>query len=64
MMDKRVKLAFSRLSVWGAVAMLVLVLSANQPAHYPRHVQFIGNHCRDGRQNSGETGIDQGGPCP
>jgi hypothetical protein len=33
-------------------------------AHYPRTVQFVGNHCRDGRQDFGETGVDRGGPCP
>lgn len=33
-------------------------------AHYPRGIEFIGNHCRDGRQDFGETGVDQGGPCP
>ena len=29
-----------------------------------RGAGFVGNHCRDGRQDFGETGIDQGGPCP
>lgn len=33
-------------------------------AHYPRYVQYMGNYCRDGRQDFSETGIDQGGPCP
>ena len=33
-------------------------------AHYPRYIPYIGNHCRDGRQDFSETGIDQGGPCP
>ena len=33
-------------------------------AHYPRWLDYIGNHCRDGRMNFGETGIDVGGPCP
>lgn len=33
-------------------------------AHYPRHIQFIGNFCRDGRQNFSETGVDTGSPCP
>lgn len=32
--------------------------------HYPRNIQFIGNFCRDGRQDFGETGVDSGGPCP
>lgn len=33
-------------------------------AHYPRTITYLGNHCRDGRQDFGETGIDVGGPCP
>lgn len=33
-------------------------------AHYPRDIQFIGNYCRDGRQDFGETGVDSGWPCP
>jgi len=33
-------------------------------AHYPRNVRFIGNYCRDGRQDVSETGIDEGWPCP
>jgi len=32
--------------------------------HYPRSIQFVGNSCRDGRQDFGETGVDQGGVCP
>jgi hypothetical protein len=32
--------------------------------HYPRDLDFIGNYCRDGRQDVSETGIDQGWPCP
>ncbi len=32
-------------------------------AHYPRNVKYIGNTCRDGVMNYGETGIDRGGPC-
>jgi len=32
-------------------------------AHYPRDLEFIGNFCRDGKQDFGETGVDQGGPC-
>jgi len=31
--------------------------------HYPRTVEFIGNFCRDGKQDFGETGVDTGGPC-
>jgi hypothetical protein len=33
-------------------------------AHYPRHISFIGNYCRDGRQDFTETGVDEGWPCP
>ena len=33
-------------------------------AHYPRDLQFVGNSCRDGRQNFSETDVDQGWPCP
>ncbi|MBM3150588.1 MAG: hypothetical protein FJZ96_00040 [Chloroflexi bacterium] len=33
-------------------------------AHYPRHVQFNGNTCRDGKQDFTETGVDSGWPCP
>jgi hypothetical protein len=33
-------------------------------AHYPRDLQFIGNYCRDGRQDISETGVDTGWPCP
>lgn len=33
-------------------------------AHYPGAFRFIGNHCRDGRQDFTETGIDSGWPCP
>jgi len=32
--------------------------------HYPRSISFIGNACRDGKQDWGETGIDSGGVCP
>lgn len=32
--------------------------------HYPRYLEFIGNYCRDGRQDITETGVDQGWPCP
>jgi hypothetical protein len=32
--------------------------------HYPRDIKFVGNYCRDGRQDITETGIDSGGPCP
>ena len=31
--------------------------------HYPGYVNYIGNFCRDGRQDFGETGIDSGGAC-
>jgi hypothetical protein len=31
--------------------------------HYPRSIPFVGNSCRDGRQDFSETGIDSGGPC-
>ncbi len=31
--------------------------------HYPRTIEFIGNFCRDGKQDFGETGVDTGGPC-
>jgi hypothetical protein len=33
-------------------------------SHYPRDIQFIGNYCRDGRQDFSETGVDSGWPCP
>lgn len=33
-------------------------------SHYPRTVQLIGNFCRDGRQDFGESGVDSGWPCP
>lgn len=33
-------------------------------AHYPGNIQFIGNFCRDGRQDFNETGVDSGGQCP
>jgi hypothetical protein len=33
-------------------------------AHYPRHISFNGNHCQDGIQDWGESGIDTGWPCP
>ncbi len=33
-------------------------------AHYPGAIAFIGNYCRDGRQDFGETGVDMGGSCP
>jgi hypothetical protein len=32
-------------------------------AHYPRSVHYVGNFCRDGRMDFGETGVDSGGPC-
>lgn len=32
--------------------------------HYPRDIQFIGNYCRNGRQDISETGVDSGWPCP
>jgi hypothetical protein len=32
--------------------------------HYPRNIQFIGNYCRDGKQDFSETGVDSGWPCP
>ncbi len=32
--------------------------------HYPRTIQYIGNYCRDGRQDVSETGVDSGWPCP
>lgn len=32
--------------------------------HYPGAIQYIGNFCRDGRQDFGETGVDSGGACP
>jgi hypothetical protein len=32
--------------------------------HYPRWIDFEGNHCRDGRKDFGESAIDMGGPCP
>lgn len=31
-------------------------------AHYPGAIRFIGNYCRDGRQDFGETGVDSGWP--
>lgn len=33
-------------------------------AHYPGAIRYIGNYCRDGRQDFGETGVDVGGSCP
>ena len=33
-------------------------------AHYPGAIKFIGNYCRDGRQDITETGVDSGWPCP
>jgi hypothetical protein len=33
-------------------------------AHFPRTIQFVGNICRDGKQDFGESGVDSGGPCP
>jgi hypothetical protein len=33
-------------------------------AHYPQYIQFLGNYCRDGRQDFSETGVDTGWPCP
>ena len=32
--------------------------------HYPRTLAYEGNHCRDGKQDYGETGVDRGGQCP
>jgi hypothetical protein len=32
--------------------------------HYPRNIVFNGNFCQDGRQDFGETGVDQDGACP
>jgi hypothetical protein len=32
-------------------------------AHYDFHHALVGNHCRDGRQDFGETGVDAGGRC-
>ena len=32
--------------------------------HYPRSIAFIGNACRNGKQDWGESGIDSGGVCP
>ncbi len=32
--------------------------------HYPRSLHFIGNHCRNGRQDIQETAPDTGWPCP
>jgi hypothetical protein len=33
-------------------------------AHYPGTIAFIGNYCRDGRQDVSETAVDSGWPCP
>ena len=33
-------------------------------AHYPGAIRFVGNTCRDGRQDFGESGVDSGGQCP
>ena len=33
-------------------------------AHYPGAIRFVGNYCRDGRQDVSETGVDSGWPCP
>ncbi len=33
-------------------------------AHYPRNIRVVGNFCRDGKQDFGETGVDSGGACP
>ena len=33
-------------------------------AHYPSNILFVGNYCRDGRQDVSETGVDSGWPCP
>jgi len=43
----------------GGVSWYEHVLSA----HYPRDLQYIGNYCRDGVQNFGESGVDTGWPC-
>jgi hypothetical protein len=32
--------------------------------HYPRDLPFVGNFCRDGKQDFTETGVDTGWPCP
>jgi hypothetical protein len=31
--------------------------------HYDFALPYLGNHCRDGRQDYGETGVDVGGAC-
>jgi len=33
-------------------------------AHYPGAIRFVGNYCRDDRQDVSETGVDSGWPCP
>lgn len=33
-------------------------------AHYPGAIRYIGNYCRDRRQDVSETGVDSGWPCP
>jgi hypothetical protein len=43
----------------GAVSWYEHVIST----HYPRTLQYIGNYCRDGRQDFSETGVDSGWPC-
>jgi hypothetical protein len=32
-------------------------------AHYDPHREYLGNHCRDGRRDYGETSVDSGGRC-
>jgi len=44
---------------WDGISWYEHVLSV----HYPRQVEFIGNFCRDGRQDFTESGVDSGGPC-
>lgn len=31
--------------------------------HYPRTLNYLGNYCRDGVQDFGESGVDSGWPC-
>ncbi len=44
----------------GAISWYEHVLST----HFPRNLELIGNFCRDGRQDFGESGVDSGWPCP
>jgi hypothetical protein len=32
--------------------------------HFSQTQVLIANHCKDGRENFGETGVDVGGNCP